>query len=169
MAINPGGIGIRPADAGDLDALNRVIEAAVMSWELPERVKRLSLPLYRYTRHDLAHLGMVVAEDRRQQLVGIAAWEKADSRESPDARPALLLHGIYVDPAYHRQGIGRRLFIVAEEVACRLGYSGLLVRAQPDAMGFFTSCGMRKLAVDAPACQYAHRFWVELTTPSLAD
>ena len=54
-------INLRPALKTDLDAINRVIEAAVMTWKLPERVKRLSLPSYRYTLADFAHLEMVVA------------------------------------------------------------------------------------------------------------
>ncbi len=38
-----------------LDAINHVIEAAVMIWDLPERVKRLSLSSYYYTEQDLNH------------------------------------------------------------------------------------------------------------------
>jgi hypothetical protein len=47
---------LRRASANDLDAVNRVIETAVMGWVLPERVKRLSLPGYRYAAHDLENL-----------------------------------------------------------------------------------------------------------------
>jgi hypothetical protein len=36
-----------PATSAYLDALNAVIEAAVMTRNLPKRVKRLSLPSYR--------------------------------------------------------------------------------------------------------------------------
>jgi hypothetical protein len=49
-------ISIRTARESDLGALNEVIEACVMGWNLPERVKRLSLGSYRYQPHDLAHL-----------------------------------------------------------------------------------------------------------------
>ena len=52
---------LRPACGSDLDAVNGVIEAAVMGWHLPERVKRLSLPSYRYTRTDIDHMQVVVA------------------------------------------------------------------------------------------------------------
>jgi len=54
---------IRPARQIDLDAINRVIEAAVMTWDLPARVRRLSLASYSHTLLDLQHLDMVVAED----------------------------------------------------------------------------------------------------------
>lgn len=35
---------LRPATADDLEAVNRVIENAVMTWDLPDRVKRLASP-----------------------------------------------------------------------------------------------------------------------------
>jgi hypothetical protein len=43
----PHPVRLRPAGAGDLDALNGVIEHAAMAWNLAERVKRLSLPTIR--------------------------------------------------------------------------------------------------------------------------
>ena len=66
-------ITLRTARQADLEAINRVIEAAVMTWDLPERVKRLSLPSYRYTSVDFEHFEIVVAEDDRQSMLGIGA------------------------------------------------------------------------------------------------
>lgn len=160
---------IRPADEIDLDALNRVIEVAVMTWALPERVKRLSLPVYRYTRQDLAHLGMVVADDQQGRVVGVAAWEEADPKDAPAGHSALLLHGIYVDPSRHRQGIGRQLFAAAEAAVSRYQCDGLLVKSQQDATEFFISLGMRRMDVDEPLRQYAHRLWKDLTESGATD
>ena len=81
MPMNIPSISLRPATLDDLPAINRVIEAAVMTWDLPERVKRLSLPSYRYDAFDFDHLQMVVAEDATGQPVGLASWEAADPRE----------------------------------------------------------------------------------------
>jgi len=67
-----------------------------MTWNLPQRVKRLSLPSYRYTGIDFDHFEMVVAEDDRQTTIGIAAWEPADAKDAPAGHTALLLHGIYL-------------------------------------------------------------------------
>lgn len=161
--MNTGDIHIRPVDETDLDALNRVIGAAVMTWALPERVKRLSLPVYRYTRQDLAHLDMVLARDQQGQVVGVAAWEEADPNDAPAGHSALLLHGIYVDPSLHRQGIGGRLFSAAEVAVSQSQCDGLLVKAQQDATDFFTSRGMCRLDVDEPLRQYANRLWKDLT------
>jgi len=154
-------IDISPVNETDLDTINRVIEAAIMTWALPQRVKRLSLQLYRYSRTDLVHLDMVVAKDHNRRIAGVAAWEEADPKDAPAGRRALLLHGIYVDPAQHRQGIGRRLFDVAEAAVCQHQCDGLLVKVQQDASAFFESMGMHRLTVDEPRHQYANRFWKE--------
>jgi len=151
-------IHIRPADITELDAINHVIELAVMSWPLPERVKRLSLPSYRYDAMDFKALEVVVALHDRD-IVGVAAWETADPKETPVEGPALLLHGIYVDPAHYRRGIGRLLFRQAERAVHAHGHEGLLVKAQASADGFFLSLGMHRLNPEDPERHYANRFW----------
>ncbi len=151
-------IHIRPAEISELDAVNHVIELAVMSWKLPERVKRLSLPSYRYDAADFRALEVVVGLHGRD-VVGVAAWESADPGETPVEGPALLLHGIYVDPAHHRRGIGRLLFREAERALHAHGYRGLLVKAQESANGFFLSLGMHRLDPEDPERHYANRFW----------
>jgi predicted N-acetyltransferase YhbS len=162
-AMSASQIQIHPATGTDLDSINRVIEAAVMTWALPERVKRLSLQVYRYTHQDFVHLGMVVAENSRQQILGVAAWEEADPTDAPEGYRALLLHGLYVEPSHHRQGIGRRLFMSAEAAVRERGCDGILVKAQQDATAFFESMEMCSLPAADPLRHYAHRFWK--TTP----
>lgn len=159
MEMPPSNVKLRPANQADLDAVNRVVAAALMSWNLPERVKRLALPSYRYTVPDFAHLDIVVAEDKRQQVIGVAAWEQADARDLPEGQTALLLHGIYVDPSHHHRGVGRQLFRCAEQAVHAQQYGGLLVKAQPDADGFFLAQGMKRMQVADPARQYGNRFW----------
>jgi predicted N-acetyltransferase YhbS len=153
---------IRPARVSDLEAINRVIEAAVLTWDLPARVKRLALPACRYDRVDLEHLEVVVATDGQHTITGIAAWEPAEPGDVPPGRTALLLHGIHVDPAHQRQGIGRRLLRAAEADARRHGYDGLLVKAQAGASDFFNAQGMRRLPIAAPRPQYRNRLWKSL-------
>jgi predicted N-acetyltransferase YhbS len=150
---------IRSATPADLDPVNQVIHAAVMTWNLPERVKRLSMSSYYYSELDLNHLHIFVAEDDKQNILGVAAWEEADSKDAPMGQSALLLHGIYVEPEYFHQGIGHQLFSAAEHAAKQHQYDGLLVKAQEDANGFFISQGMSKLSVEDTARHYANRFW----------
>ncbi|MGD8557804.1 MAG: GNAT family N-acetyltransferase [Chromatiales bacterium] len=149
---------LRPAKISDLDAINRVIEKAVMNWKLPERVKRLSLPLYRYDAMDFRALEIIVAHDGRN-IVGLAAWETADQDETPQKASALLLHGLYVDPAHQRKGIGQQLFRAAESAMHDQKFDGLMVKAQESADGFFLSQGMHRLDPLDPGRHYANRFW----------
>ncbi len=108
---------------------------------MPERVKRLSLPSYRYTGVDLDYLKTVVVEDDGQNIIGIVAWERAEVKDTPAGRTALLLHGIYVAPSHHRQGVGRRLLSAAEQAVRKHRYSGLVVKAQAGASKFFIAQG----------------------------
>ncbi len=154
---------LRPATPADLDAVNAVIERAVMTWNLPERVKRLTLPSYRYQSHDLDHLQLMVADDASRAVVGVAAWEQANARDLPAGKTGLLLHGLYVDPAQQRTGIGRRLLDAAVQAAREQGFDGLLVKARPEAEGFFLARGLTPLPVTDAERDYPHRFWMEIT------
>lgn len=153
-------LNLRQAHADDLPAINGVVERAIATWQLPERVKRLSLPSYRYHAHDLVHLHLVVAEDADHVLVGVAAWEPASPRDLPDGQRGLLLHGLYVDPAHQHRGVGSQLLDAAETAAREQGFDGVLVKAQADAKGFFEARGLQRLPVEDAARHYPHRFWL---------
>ena len=152
---------IRKAAADDLEAINRVITNAVMQWKLPERVKRLALPSYLYRPHDLAQLELYVAETPAPlTIIGVAAIEPAVSGDLPVAAAGMLLHGIYIDPTRQRSGLGRSLVRHTMALIAARSLSGLLVKAQPDAVGFFTKLGMKKLPVKDASRDYPHRFWL---------
>jgi N-acetylglutamate synthase-like GNAT family acetyltransferase len=154
---------IRRATIADLDSINQVIEAAVMTWNLPERVKRLSLPSYRYTELDFKHLDIIVAENEAQQIIAVATWEGVSPQELPDCQRPVLLHGIYVTPHCQHQGIGRQLFQQVEQEVLHQGYDALLVKAQADADDFFMAQGMQRLGIENDKRDYANRFWKYLT------
>jgi N-acetylglutamate synthase-like GNAT family acetyltransferase len=150
---------LRQAAPDDLPALNRVVEASFMTWELPERVKRLSLPSYLYNEMDLRHLQIMLAE-RDAAVVGVAAWEPAGAVDCPAGSHGLLLHGLYVDPGDMHAGIGTRLLEAAREAASLQGFDGILVKAQSDSVGFFERLGLQVLPVEDSARHYAKRFWL---------
>jgi len=159
---NKSSVNLRPACKSELARINEIITSAVQTWDLPERVKRLALPSYHYTEHDFEHLHIVVVEDREASILGVAAWEPVAATDSPEGRRALLLHGIYVDPPGQRRGIGSRLLHAAVAAARQQGYDGLLVKVQADAEGFFSSQGLRQLAVTDENRDYGNRFWLDL-------
>ncbi len=76
-------IRIWPAKDADLESINNVITHAILTWDLPARVKRLMQPIYRYDEHDIRHLTMLVAENASGDIVGVANWEPANSRDTP--------------------------------------------------------------------------------------
>ncbi|MEQ8603028.1 MAG: GNAT family N-acetyltransferase [Marivibrio sp.] len=129
----------------DLPTLNALIERAIGSWAVTERVKRAALPSYRYEALDLADMRFFTLRDERGAPVGLAAVSPLDG-----AQDALLLHGLYVDPIRHRQGLGRRLLQSAEAAARQAGAARLVVRAQRDAAPFFAAAGYRPADGDYP-------------------
>jgi GNAT superfamily N-acetyltransferase len=150
---------LRPAGPFDLLAVNGVIESALHTWEVSARVKRLSMPLYRYSEHDLDFLDLVVAEAESIGIIGVAAWEQADPGDAPAGHSALLLHAIYVAPDQHRKGVGTRLFEAAEQAAASRGFDGVLVKAQLGAEPFFLALGLEQVPVEDHCRDYPHRFW----------
>lgn len=155
-------IKLRQGTADDLEAVNALIEAAIITWDLPDRVKRLSLPSYCYRAHDLEHLVLVIAESATGDMMGIATWEPAETEDMPENQAGLLLHGIYVHPVQHHKGIGGRLLdAVLQAGREEDGYDGLLVKANKDAQGFFAAKGLQPLPVEHPGRDYPYRYWFD--------
>lgn len=152
---------VEAAKKSDLDNINHVIEAAIMMWDLPERVKRLSLASYFYNELDLSHLEIRVAKHDKK-IVAVASWEDADIKDTPQQKTGLLLHGLYVHPESQGLGIGKKLVQEAEKAARTKGLSGLLVKAQTDAIGFFIQQGMHEVKIQDASRDYAHRLWKDI-------
>ena len=152
---------IRRATEIDLTKLNQVIEAAIMSQQLPERVKRLSLPSYRYTETDLAHYEISVAEENGH-IIGVAAWEEIEGTDTTGGKTGILLHGIYVHPDFQHQGIGSQLFHAAEVAVRHKNRNGILVKAQKDSVNFFIKVGMHEIKINDLNKDYANRLWKDI-------
>ena len=148
---------IRNAAYDDLEQLNEVVRRAVMTWELPERVKRLGLPSLLYSEIDLQHFVILVAE-MNGRIIGVAAL-CTETEDLVNGTTALLLHGIYVEPANQQSGVGRKLYDALEAIAVECHADALLVKAQKDAVGFYASMGLKKLAVEDKSRDFANRYW----------
>lgn len=151
---------IRSGTEKDLPRINDIVEACVLTWDIPERVKRLSMSSYLYTAIDLDHQTLLVAEDQASDITGVAAIETAESADLPSGTSGLLLHGLYVNPDFQRQGIARQLL---DSVISRVkseDLDGLLVKAQFDALGFFEAQGFSALPVKDAKRDYPYRLWL---------
>ncbi len=151
-AASPG-FHLRKAGPADLPAVNTIVERAIATWNSSARVLRLSLPLYRYTELDLAHLELLVAET--SEVIGVAALEMTADDSG------VLLHGLYVDPQQRRLGVGTRLLQAAEQIARRHG-RGMRVRARPEAMAFFEANGYRRMPQIDLGDAYPRLLWKSL-------
>lgn len=156
-------VSLRRATLNDLPAVNCVINAAIQTWKLPERVKRLATPSYHYKELDLQHMTIMLRETVEAGILGVVAWEEAETRDLPAGQSGLLLHGIFVDPAAQRQGIGSQLLACAEDQMREQGLQGLLVKAQADAVGFFLTHGLEKLPAQDQQRDFENRFWKPAT------
>jgi N-acetylglutamate synthase-like GNAT family acetyltransferase len=99
-----------------------------------------------------------VAEEANA-IVGVLALEP--TRETPDGSAGLLLHGVHVHPDHQGTGLGRELVAAALEQVRTEDASGLLVKAQRQARGFFEQLGFRLLPVEDPARDYPYRYWLD--------
>ena len=153
-------VALRRAGAADLALVNQIVDVAVSTWGLPARVRRLAGPSLRYTAYDLQHMDAVIAHDARGKPVGVAMAEPAGIGDAPAGLCALLLHGLYVLPARHGEGIGGRLVAWVTELAARRGRDGVEVRAWREAEDFFRSRGFQELRNEGSAGGYPRRLWL---------
>lgn len=152
---------LRPGGLGDLDAVNRIITRAIGTWNVSERVKRLSLPVYHYQGEDLEHLELLMAMNG-DEPVAVAAWEPAEPKQMPAGKTGLLLHGLYVDPDVARCGIGSSLLAACRDAAEQQGFDGVLVKATRDAVGFFERSSLARLPVLREGRDYDLRYWLPI-------
>ena len=127
---------LKSALAEELVSANLVISSAVRAWELPERLKRLSLPLLHYTEADLADYEILLCCDN-DRVVAMAAWDNSNIYRGPGRIPCALLHGLYVCFDHQGCGLGQRLQTAVSHRAAKHGFRGLLVKSQRVSTGYF--------------------------------
>jgi len=162
----------------DLDCINNVVAAAVMSWPMPERIKRLSVPVLSYDSEDFKHYRFVVyrqggeikggevkggevkgGEVKGGEVQGVAAWNP----EAPlvtELGTGRLLHGLYISPDCQGRGYGRDLMAAVLSEAMTLGAEGLVIKAERPSIGFFEHCGLQPLSATG-ATDYPYQFWYQ--------
>lgn len=153
---------VRDATHSDLPTVNRIIAESVVSWGLPERVRRLATPSLNYSETDLQHMTVVLLTHAAHGGIGVAAWEEASRLDAPAGVRAFLLHGLYIVPDYQQRGLGTKLIELAANWIRDRGYDGIAVRAWRDSSDFFAARGFVPIDRDAPADLYPRRLWKAL-------
>lgn len=141
----------------DLDTVNAVVTQAMLSWDLPARVRRLALPSLIYSSLDLEHMHIAIVDEIDGSGVGIAAWEEADQHDAPNGARAVLLHGLYVLPARQRQGTGTSLLERVEDWAVECDFDAIVLRAWRESELFFRARGFSSLNNEMAAQRYPVR------------
>jgi uncharacterized protein (TIGR03643 family) len=100
-------------------------------------------------------------------IIGVVAWGESVPKESPGYVGDALLHGVYVHPKAHRQGVGTNMFAHAAASAERAGFTGFLVKASRDAVGFFARLGLERL--QSSDAQYPYLFRKEFRPSAIAE
>lgn len=148
-------VAIRPAHRSDLDAVNAVVEAAVLSWARARQLKPASLPDYGYSPADLDRCILLLVVGSQRHILGVAACGCAESREPACGGDALRLDGPYVHPDHHQSGIGPQIVAEACALARRQGRDGLLVAPRVQDQGFLQAMGMPAPPAGGQAAQGA--------------
>jgi GNAT superfamily N-acetyltransferase len=141
----------RPLGSKDLEVINDVVTEAVMAWPLPERMKRLSLPVLRYDAVDLEHFSAIGAyclagTVKPFDLFGVALWDDQ------------ALHGLYVRPEAQGRGVGRSLLETVAARAQQAGIPRLLVKAERVAAGYFQQLDLAAAGAESP---YPYAFYLD--------
>jgi ribosomal protein S18 acetylase RimI-like enzyme len=119
---------LRPFRPSDADACARVFQAAwrVARPDLPRSIDRDTF------QRETAGERIVVAVDARREVVGFAALDEGEA----------FVHHLFVDPRFHRRGVGRTLLDEAARHAGRpLSLKCMVLNRR--AMAFYRHIGWR--------------------------
>lgn len=139
-------VAIRPAQRSDLDAINAVVDAAVMSWARAAQVGTASLPDYAYRAIDLDLSMLLLVVGSQRHILGVAACGSAGPGDAQPGSNALRLDGPYIHPDHHHQGIGLQILAEASALARRQGRDGLLMTPRVHGEGFLHAMGVQAAA-----------------------
>ena len=151
-------ITIHPATTVDLPRINFVIKSAIMNWPVPNRLRRLSVPIMQYRKEDMATLSVLVAR-LNGEILGIAAWDSEPTHRLPNGQGGLF-HGLFVLPLVQYQGIGTRLMDAVFDEARKIQITGLLIKAQRVSRHYFEHQNLTPLA--ATKDEYPWQYWKQL-------
>jgi len=124
---------IRPARRGEGARLSALAFRAKASWGYSDQFMEQCRAELTISENDIASGDYFVAESDGA-IVGFCALRARGEDEGE-------LADVFVDPGHHGAGLGSRLVAHAKQSARARGWRSLCVEADPNACGFYRSCG----------------------------
>jgi GNAT superfamily N-acetyltransferase len=122
---------VRQARPEEQRELTRLAVRATMHAGYDEAYIDRTMPSLTITLPLISANWVQVAKDRSSEVVGVV-WV------TPTVLPGIaMLHGLYVDPAHWKRGIGRVLFGAAVTRAKEIKAGAIVIYAEPSAEGFY--------------------------------
>jgi GNAT superfamily N-acetyltransferase len=133
-------LAIRRAEPSDAGTLSAIARAAKASWGYPAAALASWEAALRISPEYLAR-ELVVCALSEDRIAGFYALERREDR--------WMLEHLWVEPAFQRRGIGRRLF--AHALAQVVAPGIVTIEADPHAAAFYASMGAREVgSIPAP-------------------
>jgi GNAT superfamily N-acetyltransferase len=127
---------IRRALSGEAEVLSQIAFSAKAHWGYPKRWMEIWKPQLTFsTEYFEEHEGWV-AETNGVPIAFYTLQEKAGNA---------WIENLFVSPEFIGQGVGKRLFLHAVELARQHGYKTLQLEADPNAVGFYKKMGMHQI------------------------
>ncbi len=135
------GLEVNDIDRDRLDVVNDIVEEAVSSWGIADRVRRLILPSLLYNEVDLQHMRFLLLDDEGGKAVAVAIWEEIGGTDTSSRTRKVQLHGLYVRPRWQRQGLGAGILEFVGLWVGMHGLDGITVRPWRESEAFFRRHG----------------------------
>ncbi len=120
---------LRPARADEAGKLSSLALRSKAQWGYDEDFLEACRPELTFDRHEIQARRAVVAEEEHGQVVGFYTLEGLP--------PVAELGNLWVEPTHMREGVGRRLWAHAVATAQAIGFTAMLIDADPHAEGFY--------------------------------
>ncbi|MCZ7422181.1 MULTISPECIES: GNAT family N-acetyltransferase [unclassified Micromonospora] len=129
-------ISMRPARAEEADVLSRLALRSKAQWGYAAQFLEACRPGLTLRSHEISARRAVVAETSGR-IVGFYTLDGVP--------PEGELGNLWIDPTQMRRGIGRRLWEHAMAAARAVGFTAVLIDAEPHAEGFYAAMGAERI------------------------
>ena len=127
---------MRPTRAEEAEALSRLALRSKAQWGYDAQFLEACRPDLTFRPHEISARRAVVAEES-DQIVGFYTLDGAP--------PEGELGNLWIEPTHMRRRIGRRLWEHAMAAALAIGFTALLIDADPHAEGFYLAMGAKRI------------------------